>query len=194
VAGDEPAIGDELLVARAQEDPAAFVALYRRHYDGIFRYCVHRVFDRSAAEDVTSTVFMKVVQNLPKFVHRGNGFRNWLYCIANNAVADYLRAVRQRAARERAASLPEGVPADDPPSLEDDEAALLRQAILKLNPRQQTIVAMRYFDGMQLTDVAAILGSSPATVRSQLSRALASLRKGLARLSPAGSREVHRDA
>ena len=191
MAGDEPAISDEQLVVRAQDDPAALVALYRRHYDGIFRYCVHRVFDRSAAEDVTSTVFLKVVGNLPKFIDRGSSFRNWLYRVANNAVKDYLRSARRRTAKELAAALPEGAPTDGPPRLHDDEASLLRRAILKLNHRQQAIVAMRYFDGMRLTDVAAILGSSPATVRSQLSRALVSLRKRLMRRSQAGNREVH---
>ena len=188
MAGDEPAISDEQLVARAQDDPAAFVALYRRHYDGVFRYCVHRVFDRSAAEDVTSMVFLKVVQNLPKFVDRGSSFRSWLYRVANNAANDYLRCARRRSVKELAASLPEDAPTDGPPSFQDDEASALKRAILKLNHQQQAIVAMRYFDGMRLTDVAAILGSSPATVRSQLSRALASLRKRLTRQSRTGSR------
>lgn len=51
------------LVIQARIDRAAFVQLYRRHYDTIFRYCVHRLFDRAAAEDVTSEVFLKMVEN-----------------------------------------------------------------------------------------------------------------------------------
>jgi len=133
-------------------------------------------------------VFLKVVQNLPKFVDRGSSFRSWLYRVANNAANDYLRCARRRSVKELAASLPEDAPTDGPPSFQDDEASALKRAILKLNHQQQAIVAMRYFDGMRLTDVAAILGSSPATVRSQLSRALASLRKRLTRQSRTGSR------
>ena len=37
------------LVAQARYDSTAFVRLYRRHYDAIFRYCVHRLFERTAA-------------------------------------------------------------------------------------------------------------------------------------------------
>jgi RNA polymerase sigma-70 factor (ECF subfamily) len=70
---------DGQLVAEARNDPAAFGRLYRRHYDTVFRYCVHRLFERQAAEDVTSAVFLKVVENLGRFKGTELQFRNWLY-------------------------------------------------------------------------------------------------------------------
>jgi len=195
---DESVISDDQLLVRARDDPAALIALYRRYYDKIFRHCVHRFLDRWVAEDVTSTVFMKVVEKLPALVTRGGNFRSWLYCVANNAINDHLRRTRRRmskesAAGERASLRRKDSPVDGPAGLRDDRAALLRQAIVKLNERQQAIITMRYFDGMRLTDVAEILGSSPATVRSQLSRALVSLQKWLTRRSRAGNSEVYSD-
>ena len=100
---------------------------------------------------------------------------------------------KESAAGERASLRRKDSPVDGPAGLRDDRAALLRQAIVKLNERQQAIITMRYFDGMRLTDVAEILGSSPATVRSQLSRALVSLQKWLTRRSRAGNSEVYSD-
>ena len=49
---DPPA--EESLVEKARQDPEAFAELYRRYYSGVFRYCVHRLLDRTAAEDVTA--------------------------------------------------------------------------------------------------------------------------------------------
>ena len=167
------------LVIQARIDRAAFVQLYRRHYDTIFRYCVHRLFDRAAAEDVTSEVFLKMVENFHRFRGTEAQFRNWLYKIATNAVNHHLRRMNRRnvllrAACEQASS---GV-ADCEESPE--KLALLEEAMLALKPRYQTIITLRFFENLKLIEIAEVLGSSPGTVRSQLARALAKLRRTLA--------------
>jgi RNA polymerase sigma-70 factor (ECF subfamily) len=163
------------LVIQACSDRAAFVQLYRRHYDAIFRYCAHRLFNRAAAEDVTSEVFLKMVEKFHGF--RGNEiqFRNWLYRIATNAVNNHLRRTNRRnrlirAAHEHTNSLV----ADCGESSE--RLALLKEVMLSLKPRYQTIITLRFFENLKLTEIAEVLGSSPGTVRSQLARALAKLR------------------
>ena len=45
---------DEQLICQARSDSDAFSRLYRRHYDSVFRYCMHRLFERAAAEDAVS--------------------------------------------------------------------------------------------------------------------------------------------
>jgi RNA polymerase sigma factor (sigma-70 family) len=57
------------------------------------------------------------------------------------------------------------------------KSALLREAMLALKPRYQTIITLRFFENLKLTEIAEVLGSSAGTVRSQLARALAKLRK-----------------
>jgi RNA polymerase sigma-70 factor (ECF subfamily) len=166
---------DGELIARARRHPAAFVQLYRRHYDAVFRYCVHRLLERAAAEDVTSDVFLKVVENLGRFKGDERQFRNWLYKIATNAVNQHLRKVSRRNslmndARERA----HDQTADSGEFSE--KTALLRNAMRSLKPRYQTIITLRFFEKMKLAEIAEVLGSRPGTVRSQLARALARLR------------------
>ncbi|HUT47109.1 MAG TPA: sigma-70 family RNA polymerase sigma factor [Sedimentisphaerales bacterium] len=166
---------DSGLVIQARSDRAAFVQLYRRHYDAIFRYCAHRLFDRAGAEDVTSEVFLKMVENFHRFKGTEAQFRNWLYRIATNAVNHHFRRMNRhnsllRAAREQNNS---GT-ADCKESPE--RLALLKEAMLALKPRYQTIITLRFFENLKLTEIADVLGSSPGTVRSQLARALAKLR------------------
>ena len=168
------------LIARARKDSAAFVQLYRRHYDAVFRYCVHRLFERQAAEDVTSQVFLKVVENLSHFKGTERQFCNWLYRIATNAVNDHLRrAVRRqtllKVACEEANS--QDVNCKDVP---DERLAVLWEAVLSLKPRYQTIITLRFFENLKLTEIAEVLGSSSGTIRSQLARALVKLHKKLA--------------
>jgi len=52
----------------------------------------------------------------------------------------------------------------------------LREAMQTLKPRHQTIITLRFFENLKLTEIAEILDSNPGTVRSQMARALAKMR------------------
>jgi RNA polymerase sigma-70 factor (ECF subfamily) len=166
------------LIARVHDDPAAFVQLYRRHYDAVFRYCVHRLFERATAEDITADVFLKVVENIGRFNGNEQQVRNWLYKIATNAVNQHLRkAVRREHLLRTAGGQVDRGAAERGES--SQKLAILRDAVLALKPRYQTIITLRFFENMKLTEIAEVLGSSPGTIRSQLTRALAKLRRNL---------------
>jgi RNA polymerase sigma-70 factor (ECF subfamily) len=170
------------LIRRACSDANAFAELYLLHYQDVFHYCIRRLFDRHLAEDVTSTVFFKVLRSLGSFDGQAAGFRNWLLRIATNAVNDHLREARrrsdlaQRVVRDRPT---EAAFASDP---DDDLVARkgrLQQALLSLKPKYQAVITLHFFENMRLTDIAACLGENPSTVRTQLSRATAKLRAKL---------------
>ena len=194
---DHPAApSDGRLVEAARSSPAALGQLYRRHYDAVFRYCVHRLFDRTAAEDVTSTVFLKVVEGLDAFRGDERGFRNWLYRIATNAVNNHLRKAGRRKRLLQAVVVDVNEPELDCSETVDDAAGRLivvRRAMVALRPKYQTIIALRFFEHMSASQIADILGSTPATVRSQLSRALSKLRKRLAVVEGQAPGEVRTD-
>ena len=179
---DSNAADEARLIAQARSDPDAFIQLYRRHYDAIFRYCAHRLFERQAAEDATSEVFLKAVEHFARFKGDASHFRGWLYRIAGNVANDHLRktARRQRllerASREHNIRIVGGASAVESPN---DKLAMLREAVLSLKPRYQTIITLRFFENMKSTEIAELLGRSAGTVRSQLKRALVELRKRL---------------
>lgn len=167
---------DGELIARARSDPEAFTLLYRAHYDAIFRYCVHRLFERAAAEDVTSEVFLKAVGKFESFAGDERQFRNWLYRIATNAVNYHLRkTARQYGLLEEACERANSSDSDSTASSE--RMALLREAMLDLKPHYQTIITLRFFEDLKLAEIAEVVGSSSGTIRSQMSRALAKLRQ-----------------
>jgi RNA polymerase sigma-70 factor (ECF subfamily) len=173
------------LIVQARTSYNAFALLYRRHYDAIFRYCAHRLFDRHLAEDMTSQVFLKVVEKFHSFEGSERQFRSWLYIIATNVVNQHLRKSARRKASLKV--LEEQSNIKNSPS-EDCavKLAILKQAMLTLKPRYQTIITLRFFENMKLTEVAEVLGSSPGTIRSQLARAIAKLRK---KMLPSGRYE-----
>jgi RNA polymerase sigma-70 factor (sigma-E family) len=58
-----------------------------------------------------------------------------------------------------------------------DRRLALRQALMRLGPRQRAVLVARFYEDLSEQETAALLGCSPGTVRSQLHRALARLRQ-----------------
>ncbi len=172
----------DILIKRACSDRAAFAQLYRMHYERVFRYCCRRLFNRHTAEDVTSTVFFRVMNKISTFEGNSDGFRNWLYRIATNAVNDYLKTARRRAETIRNAAQEHGrghaFATESDKELQKKNLAV-KQAILGLKPKYQTVITLCFFEKMKLIEIAEILGQNPATIRTQLARALSKLRKEL---------------
>jgi RNA polymerase sigma-70 factor (ECF subfamily) len=167
-------------MTQAKSDPGAFTRLYLRHYDAIFRYCAHRLFERTTAEDITSEVFLKMVENFQTFDGNEKQFRNWLYRIATNAVNEHIRKTTRRSAilawvwrGSSKADIDEGAAADE----SQDNQAVIKKALLMLKPEEQAIVTMRFFENLKTEEIAKVFDTSESTVRSKLSRAIEKLRK-----------------
>jgi RNA polymerase sigma factor (sigma-70 family) len=172
---------DDDLVVRARSDRSAFAALYDQYYPRVLRYCVRRLSVRQAAEDATSEVFLQIAAHLPGFAGTTEtDFRRWLFRIATNAVSAQLRQVRRRhelwhsAAQNGALRAADSAASTPPVEILDWPA--LHEAILELEPRDQTIVTLRFYADLPHDEIAGIVGASAGTVRTALSRILNRLR------------------
>jgi RNA polymerase sigma-70 factor (ECF subfamily) len=58
---------ERILVERARESPEAFAELYDLYFPKIFSYVSLRVRIKSDAEDITSDIFTKVLENITSF-------------------------------------------------------------------------------------------------------------------------------
>jgi len=169
------------LVVNAKTQAEALGRLYEMYYERIFRFCVYRLFDKEIAEDVTSAVFLNVARGIRNFAGRSEqDFRNWLYAIAANQANAYIRKTsrREKLLAEAAGSIsPEAEGITDTPSEPDWPG--LYSAILRLKPKHQTIVTLRFFENFSYQQIAEILDVKEANVRVTLHRILNKLRNQL---------------
>jgi RNA polymerase sigma-70 factor (ECF subfamily) len=172
---------DNDLVLRAKTQAEALGRLYEMYYERIFRFCVHRLFNKEIAEDVTSTVILNVARGIRSFKGRSEqDFRNWLYAIAANQANAYIRksSRRKKLLAEAASSISPARADSLEKSFEPDWPGLYA-AILRLKPRHQTIVTLRFFENFSYEQIAQILDVKEANVRVTLHRILNKLRNQL---------------
>jgi len=155
------------------------VGIYRSHFREIFAYCVCRLFAKDLAEDATSAVFLRLVEEYPTLrAKSGPEIRSWLYGTASNVMASYLREARRHreilaeVGRQRKGRLAHGLSPEDKP-----DWPALYEAMSKLDRRQQDILILRYFQGLETLVIAQVLGMKHVTVRVRLSRAAKKLKR-----------------
>jgi len=168
------------LVRQAGTDAEALGQLYDLYYERIFRFCIHRLFSRETAEDVTSSVFLTVARAIKDFQGRSElDFRNWLYAIAAHQTNAWIRKAARRKELFAQAALASGSSG----KTGDDSSELgwptLYSAILKLKPEHQTIVTLRFFEDFDYEAIGQVLNTKPATIRVTLHRVLRNLRSHL---------------
>jgi RNA polymerase sigma-70 factor, ECF subfamily len=173
-AGDE----DRSLALRAGKgDAAAFGVLYDRYVEAVYRYVYYRVRNDADAEDLVSDVFTRALRAIPRYEPRV-AFLAWLYRIARNAVIDRSRRARTQISFEDALAHPDADQIVDPErtilALSDKDA--VRAALERLTPLQQEVIVLRFVEGLDTQEIAAVVGKREGTVRGIQFRALEALR------------------
>ncbi len=162
------------LLARIQRhDQQALVEVYDRYFDQIYRYLNYRLREPEVAADLTGEVFLALVQALQAGKPPRTSLAGWLYTVARNLAADYIKE------KTRTVSLMEDVVADGP-SLTDQVhlsqlGPILRKALLQLTEEQQHVIALRFGQELSLAETADLLEKSVGAVKALQHRALASL-------------------
>lgn len=168
VAGDND--DDARLVARAKDDRAAFADIYRRHFDGVYRFCVRSLGGVDRAEDAAQQVFEQALSALPRYREQGR-FRSWLYAIAYRVVGQQRTRLRPMAPLESAAEVPAAGASVEDAALGDLERRALREAVTRLPRDQRRVVELR-IAGYTEAEIARDLGRSAAAVRMLQLRAV----------------------
>lgn len=155
--------------------------LYDETYPAIFRYCLRRTGNRSLAEDLTSTVFLSVSDNMKAFTGATfEDFRRWIFTIATNEIhAHHRKTARRRTLLLDAANSGRFSNEHSSEQAATDSSDALQAAIMRLEERAQAIVTMRYISELSYDDIGKILGISPGAVRTATSRALQSIRNDI---------------
>ncbi len=170
---------EDALLARARRgDQRAVMEIYERYFQPIYQFIRLRTDDSALAEDITATVFVKLIEALRGRNAPTHSLRGWLFQVARNTLA------RQwgRDKRYPVTTLDDW---DAQASGDDDiEAQMLRtidinrarRALRQLTADQQEVLILRFNQALSLEETADVMGKNVGAIKSLQSRAINTLR------------------
>lgn len=169
---------EDTLVRAQRLDQATLARIHDRYFPEIYRYVRYRLDDERVVEDISSEVFLRLLDALHKSRGPTDNLRGWLFGTASNLVNDHLR---QRYARKvEPLEAHHAAPPENHPEGMAEEVWLhieLRQAYLELTPEQQNVLALRFSQERSLEETATIMGKTVTAVKALQFRAVAALRR-----------------
>lgn len=166
---------DKEIIQAAKEDLSMFKILYDKWISPVYRYFLHRVNNVKEAEDLTSQVFLKVIERLPRYRENGH-FPAWLFTIARHQWVDHLRESKDNLPIE-AIKLHDGTGDLLDRSVKTDEFIKLRHLIDELSQGEQELIRLRFVAELNYKEISIVLRRSPDAIRKKLFRVLDELRQ-----------------
>jgi RNA polymerase sigma-70 factor (ECF subfamily) len=181
---------EDLMLAYAAGDAAAFDTLYARHRGGVYRYLLRQSRQPGIADELFQDVWMNLVRPRESYTPTAK-FTTWLYRLAHNRMIDHFRAsghltvvsADDEVHEEAVIALP-GARSMQPESRAENRELRerLRAAVAALPPAQREAFLLQQEAEMSLAEIAAVTGAGVETVKSRLRYALSKLRSELADL------------
>jgi len=160
---------DPRVEAARRGDGAAFEQIVRQYERLVLVTALRLLGDLEDAQDASQEVFLKLYRNLRQ-VESSKNFSGWLYRVTVNVCHD----LRRRRPFEALEDAPEAVSSDPDPqrhTVDAERRRVLEMSLRMLPEKERAALVLRDLEGLSTTEVARALGSSEATVRSQISKA-----------------------
>jgi RNA polymerase sigma-70 factor, ECF subfamily len=180
----DPVSGEDGLVTSAvrcaqQGDTNALHFLYVRFADDVYGFVNSLVRDHHDAEDITQSLFAKLMRVIGKYEQREVPFSAWILRVARNAALDHMRARRQ-------------IPVDEIRTTDngDDQVAFdrlqsLRLALDRLPQDQREVLILRHIAGLTPPEIADALGKTESSIHGLHHRGRGALQAALRELKAA---------
>ena len=172
---------DELLLQKAVNgDPAAFLELYDRYRQPIFRFAYRLLGSVEIAEDVTHDCFLSLIRKPENFRPERASLKTYLYAAARNLALKHFRDQGREAGMDEVTEEPKDSPRRGPlrQLLDEELATKVRDAVFSLPPLQREALILFEYEGLSLNEVAEIAGTDVGAIKARLYRA----REGLKRV------------
>lgn len=167
----------QLVKAFINQDDDGFSLLFDRYKDDVYTYSLSLLKREDFAEEIVQEVFMKIWLYRDRLDVNQN-FKSFLFTLTRNFTFNFMKkAAGDRKLREEVFSLnTEEFSPIETAIQEEAMESIKREALDLLPPRRREIFQMSRFDGKSYQEISQELGISLSTVKSQMSKALETMR------------------
>jgi RNA polymerase sigma-70 factor (ECF subfamily) len=170
-----------LLKQAGKGDQAAFLELYDRYRDPIFRFAYRLLGTVEIAEDVTHDCFLSLIRKPENFRPERASLKTYLYAAARNLALKHFRDQGRETGLDEVSEEPKDSSRRGPLRrlLDEELATQVREAIFSLPPLQREALILFEYEGLSLNEVAAVAGTDAGAIKARLYRAREGLRRML---------------
>jgi RNA polymerase sigma factor (sigma-70 family) len=163
----------ELMAAVARGDVASMSGIYEHRNRALFRFFYRLTGRQAPAEDLTHEVFLRMIRYRHTY-QAGDGFEAWMYRIARNAFADYVKKARLETPAIEGEM--EAVESANPSQFESlakqQDLATLHRALRRLPEDKRELILLSRFQGLSYEQIGRILGCETGTAKVRVFRAV----------------------
>jgi RNA polymerase sigma-70 factor (ECF subfamily) len=167
-----------LMLAVRDGELDALGDLFERHHGPLFGFLVKLTGDRAAAEDLTQTVFQRMLKY--RHTYRDDGsLTAWMYHLARRCAADHFRKANAAPFATDPADLqehPDEAPHAGMRAAARDDQELLQVALSRLDHDVREVLLLSRFQELSFAEIAGILECSVGAAKVRAHRALHELR------------------
>ena len=176
-----PSVQASAVSASTQEAQPLCKQWFEAYGTAVYNYFRFHVPLPDVAEDLTAETFLKVVRAEKRFDTCQGTPRAWILAVARNVLGDWRRRarLRQYISLGSMRDLVHDAPSPEERLLKEEEVGRVLDAVAALGGADRELISLRYGSGLEIAEMAEILGLGPGTVRTRLWRALGRLRKVL---------------
>ncbi|WP_312765225.1 sigma-70 family RNA polymerase sigma factor [Epilithonimonas sp.] len=162
-----------LIIKARDKNQKAQTQLINLFWVDVFSFVMNRVKDENDADEITVSVFSKVLNKLDLFDPNFQ-FKTWILTIAQNTIIDFWR--RKSRENEDASDGLENVKnefARSPEELlisEEDQQKIIK-IIETMDAKNQDIIRLRFFEERSIKEIAEELNLSVANTKVRIMRA-----------------------
>lgn len=166
---------DSLYFAEGMDLPNRdFDSIYADFSRLVFWAAFNVVRSKETAEDVTQSVFERVIVNQQKLSDMSDAqLKGWLYRVAVNLALDIKRKAKHELSVDEPidVNVQEGSPLPEDRLVQNETSRMLRSAIKTLDDIYCEVIILHYFSKMTTREISEQTGISEGTVKSRLVRA-----------------------
>lgn len=171
-------MSEQALLTRLQAgERAAVLEVYDAYFAPLYHYLYFKVGEASLADDITSDVFVRLLECIGTERAPHSQLKAWLFRVAHNELLAYFRQ-KPRIALESLEEERMSAPNTNPELslLEGMENRRIHHALKMLKPEQQEVLLLRFSQNLNLEETAEAMGKSTSAIKSLQFRAIQTLR------------------
>ena len=153
----------------------ALTQLFDRYNVPVYNFFLRLTTDAAASEDLTQTLFYRILRYRNSFNARNGSFKSWMYQMARNLHADHCRQKMRIAEVVRTAEEFADA-ADKEDGYKEQDYEKLKKALSGLGAVDRELIVLSRYEGLKYAEIAKMKNLSLSAVKVQIHRALKELR------------------